>query len=65
MEGCFRREVIMAWQVARFLREDRLYGLKYYLDQLKPTKAQTGEEVFAIFQTFVERGLATGKEKPN
>ena len=55
----------MAWQSERFAREEKLRGLKHYLDELKPKKAQTPDDMLAMLQGYADRGLLSMTEKPN
>lgn len=64
MEGSARREVVMAWQIERFARMKTLRNLKHYLDELKPKKAQTQDEMLEVLQAFASRGLVE-IQKPN
>ena len=54
-----------AWQAERMAREERLRGLKYYLDEMKPKKAETPDEMLELFRGFADRGLLSMTEKPN
>lgn len=65
MEGSVRREIVMAWQNERFARMKTLRSLKHYLDELKPKKAQSADEMLEVLQAFASRGLVSMAEKPN
>lgn len=66
MKGCFRRiqrerenQIIGAWWTHNFSRTGKHFReLKYYLDKMKVKEPQSADDVAAIFQTFVNRGLA-------
>lgn len=65
MDGSVRREIVSAWQAARFAREERLRSLNHYLDELKPKRAQTADEMLAVLQCYADRGLLAMNEQPN
>lgn len=50
------RAVVGAWWNERLAREQRLKGLRHYLDELKPRKPQTGDEILAVFREYQARG---------
>lgn len=45
-----------AYNAERFARTKHMKPLSHYINELKPKKRQTGDEILASFRAFAERG---------
>lgn len=56
-QGALEQAVLAAWYGERFAREKKLKRLGIYLAELRPRRAQSGEEILAIMQGFAAAGV--------
>lgn len=45
-----------AYQAERFARTTRMKPLSHYINELKPKKTQTGDDVLSVFRAYAARG---------